>query len=113
MAELTVQEMDMSGLDPSFDGADSEGDKFRNDGKTFLYVKDTGTTAPDVTLKIQKTIDVGGVTLSITDPTVSVESGGEQLIGPFPLDWLNDADKFVNVEYDDETDVDVAAIKLA
>lgn len=112
MAELTVQNADVSGLTPSFDSADSEGDSFRNDGRTFLYVKNDDSSEHDVTISVQKTIEIGGITLSISDPTVTVSDSGEKMIGPFDMDWFNDSEKMVNVDYEDVTSVEVAAIKV-
>lgn len=108
MAELTVQEITRDGLTPSMENAASEGDSFNNNGRTFLWIKDTGTTAPTVTIEIQETVDGQGV----TDPTVAVGSGEERLIGPFPTSIYNDDDDLVQVSYDDETDVEVAAIRF-
>jgi hypothetical protein len=108
MAELTVQQIDRDGLEPSLASAASGGDTFDNDGRTFLWVKDTGTTAPTVTIAIQKTVDGQ----SVTGRTVAVESGEERLIGPFPPTEYNNSDDEVEISYDDETDVTVAAVRL-
>jgi hypothetical protein len=108
MAELTVQNVTRAGLEPSYDSAASGGDEFDNDGKTFLHVVNT-TTACVVTIDIAKTVDGQAV----TDPTVTVPENEDRMIGPFPPNIYNDADGHVNVSYDDESNVTVAALRLS
>lgn len=111
MAELTVEEMDLTGLSATYNTAATDGDKFQNDGNTFIHVKN-GATAVTVTVNIQKTVSIGGVTLSITSPTITVSDSGDQFIGPFPRDWFNNDNKMVTLGYDDETNVTVAVMKV-
>ena len=108
MAELSVQQIDIDGLDPSFPGADVGGDSFLNDGDTVLYVKNDDSAEHTVTLEIQKSVDFG----SLTNPTVTVPAGEERIIGPFNREWFNDSDKYAHVSYDAVTSVTVAALKV-
>lgn len=112
MADLTLQEFDLAGLTPSFTAADSDGDAFVNNGKTLLYVKNGDGSSRDVTLNIQKTITIGGIDITLSNPTVTVPANDEKIIGPFSQDWFNDVDDKVNVDYDAVTSVTVAALKL-
>lgn len=112
MADLTLQDFDLAGLTPSFASADSGGDAFVNNGKTLLYVKNGDASSHDVTLNIEKTITIGGISISLTNPTVTVPASDEKIIGPFSQDWFNDVDEKVNVDYDAVTSVTVAALKL-
>jgi hypothetical protein len=108
MTELTVQNVTRAGLEAAYDAAASGGDEFDNDGKTMLHVKN-GATACVVTIDIAKTVDGQAV----TDPTVTVPESEDRFIGPFPPSIYNDADGHVNVSYDDESNVTVAALRLS
>ena len=112
MAELTVQEIDNAGLTPTFDSAASGGDVFNNSGRTFLYVKNGDGSPHDVTISLNKTITIGGIELTISDPTITVAAGDNTMIGPFEKGWYDDSNGQVNVNYDGVTSVEVAAIKL-
>lgn len=112
MAELTVEEMDLNGLSATYNSAASDGDSFLNDGRTFLHVKNGDSVSHTITIAVQNTISIGGVTLSISDPTVTVAAGEDQFIGPLDRDWFNDDNKMVQISYDAVTSVTVAVIKV-
>lgn len=107
MAELTVQDISRSGLEAAYVAAGAGGDEFDNDGKTFLHVKN-GLVDVTCTFDITKTVDGQAV----TDITVTCTASEERMIGPFPPSIYNDSDGHVNVSYDDESNVTVAAIRL-
>lgn len=108
MADLTAQQVDIDGLTPSYEAADTEGDSFLNNGDVFLHVKNGDASTHTVTLTVQKSIDYG----TLTDPSVDVAAGAEAMIGPFDREWFNDSNKKVSVTYDDVTSVTVAVLKL-
>lgn len=112
MAELTAEEMDLTGLSATYNSAAGGGDSFQNDGNTFLHVKNGDTGGHTVTVAVQKTITIGGVTLSISDPSVTITADGDQFIGPFDRDWFNDNNKLVQISYDAVTSVTVAVMKI-
>lgn len=112
MAELTKQTLDLNGITPTFASASSGGDVFDNSGSTLLYVKNGDSTGHDVTLQIQNTLELGGITLSITDPTVTVPASDEKIIGPFPTQWFNDDNGQVNISYDATTSVTVGVLEV-
>ena len=109
MATLTVQQISTSGLEAAAAAAaGASGDEFVNNGKTFILVTDTGTTAPTVTVASQVECSQG-----VThDATIAVESGEARYIGPFPTDRYNDADGKVQVTYSSETDVTIEVFTL-
>lgn len=112
MAEFTVEKMDLTGLSPTMNSANSGGDYFRNEGKTFIKVENSDTGSHTVTLNLQKTFEVNGVTVSLTNPTVDIPAGEFRLIGPFDKDWFNDADQYTHIDYDAVTSVTVGVVKL-
>jgi hypothetical protein len=107
MAELTVQDITRSGLEAAYVAAAAGGDEFDNDGRTFLHVKN-GLVDCTITIDVAKTVDGQAV----VDPTVTCTASEERMIGPFPPSIYNDGDGHVNVSYDDESNVTVAAIRL-
>lgn len=108
MAELTVQIIARTGLEPTFAAAAAGGDTFVNDGRTFLWVKNADVDAMNVTINSLDNCDQG----FDHDPAVEVTNAEERLIGPFPTGRFNDSSGQVSVTYDDETSVTVAVVKL-
>lgn len=109
MAEITVQQMTTSGLTPTAGvAAGASGDTVLNNGRTYIEVEDTGTTAPTVTVASQVDCNQGFT----HDITVAISSGSLALIGPFPPNRFNNADGQIEVSYSSETDVTIRAISL-
>lgn len=110
-AVLTVQDVSLAGLNPSYAAAGAGGDSFPNDGATFLHVKNGGGGPITVTID-----DVGSASPEAAaafdpDPDVSVPAGEERMIGPFPKDRFDATDGTgVNVSYSGVTSVTVAAV---
>lgn len=108
MATLTVQQLSLSGLNPSFAAAAAGGDEFVNSGKIYLHVKNSGAGSITVTVNSQAACSQG----FDHDTAVSVPSGGERLIGPFAKSRFDDANGKVQIAYSGVTSVTVAAIEL-
>ena len=109
MAQLSVQSIVRTGLEPTLSAAAAGGDQFLNTvGRTFLLVKDN---APGdgvvVTIDIQKTY----AGQAVADPTISIGVGEERMIGPFDKAWEDDSGN-VQFTYDSETNVTVGAVKI-
>lgn len=108
MATITVQNMATSGLELTTEAAAAGGDAFVNNGRTFLYVSDTGTTAPTVTIDSPVECSQG----STHDVAVAITAGEARYIGPFPPSRFNDETGKVTFTYSSETDVVIAAVSL-
>ena len=106
---LTVQDIGLSGLTPSYSSANADGNSFANDGDVFLHVKNG--SGSDITLTIQTPAKVDGV--DIEEVTVTVTAGSEEMVGAFPTTTFNQSGGVVYVDYSAVTTVTVAAIKLA
>lgn len=104
---ISVQNIGRAGLEPAYTAAAADGNSFPNDGRTFLHVKN-GATDVVVTTRITKVVDGQAV----TNPTVTVPATEERMIGPFPPGLYNQSDDTVYVDYDDEANVTIAAIRL-
>lgn len=106
MAEITVQSITTAGLTPVAGvAAGATGDTVPNNGRTYIEIEDTGTTAPTVTIASQVDCDQGHT----HDITVAVPSGGIKKIGPFPMNRFNNDDQQIEVTYSSETDVTIRA----
>lgn len=108
MAVLTVQKVSNSGMAPTYGSADVAGDKFANNGRQVLIVKNGSASSVTVTVNSQKPCDQG----FDHDITVDVPASGEKWIGPFEPNRFNDKDGNVNVAYSAVTSVTVAAVSL-
>lgn len=108
MAELSVQEISITGLEHTLAAAAGGGDTFKNDGKTFFYVRNG--SVGDITLTFTTPGKVGGV--AIADPTVVVTAAEERMIGPFEPSIFNTSAGLVAVGYSGVTSLTVAAIRL-
>lgn len=109
MAAITVQQISTSGLTPSAGvAAASGGDTVVNNGKTYIEVVDTGTTAPTVTVSSQAQCDQGFT----HDVSVAISSGSSALIGPFPQNRFNNASGQIEVAYSSATDVTIRALSI-
>jgi hypothetical protein len=111
-ATLSVTTMARSGFDMetvavAADAAKS--DKWVNTGVEFLAIKNAGGSPITLTL----TFGTGGVVDGVTPTakTVSVTNGHTFLVGPFPPQFYNDANGFMNVSYSAVTSVTVAVVK--
>ena len=108
MADLAVQAVSLSGLNPSFVAAAAGGDAFLNAGREFLHVKNGGGSEVTVTVDSQVPCNQG----YDHNAVVAVPAGQERLIGPFPKARFDYANQKVQVAYSDVTSVTVAAVRL-
>lgn len=108
-SELTVQQIVDTGLEAAAAAsANADGNYFINNGRTYIRITDTGTTAPTMTVASQVECSQG----ETHDVDVVVQSGEARLAGPFPTDRFNDEDGYVQMTYDDNTDVTVEVFSL-
>lgn len=108
MATLTVQDIVIGGITPSF-AAVASSDQFPNNGRCFAEVKNAGGTQDVVT--ITSTITVGGLT--VQDPTVTVPiTTGDKMFGPFPTDVYNDSNGLVTLAHSFTTSVTCGIFRM-
>lgn len=108
MADLTVQKVVLTGLNPSYEAAAAGGDAFVNSGRTFIHVKNGGAGSIDVTVDSQTPCSQG----YDHDAVVAVPAGEERMIGPFTKERFNDNDEKVQIAYSGVTSVTIAAIEV-
>lgn len=110
MAVLTVQQIALTGLTPTYAAAAAGGDSFANDGSVFLHVKNTNAAARTVTVASQKPATPG---LAPSNNAVVVPlTVGDKMIGPFDPTIWNDANGLVQITYTAESGVTIAAVRL-
>ena len=103
MATLSIQQIDRSGLSPTYASAASGGDEFPHDPNAFIHVKNGDATSVTVTVVSQYSSNPQG--LASTDLTVTVPGNEERFIGPFSETAFADADGNVQLTYDDVSSV--------
>lgn len=107
MATLTVQEISRSGIVPTYGAAAGGGDQFLNTGREFLAVVN-GLVDVNVTMATQGTVD----SQAIGDRTETVSASTTQFLGPFPPAIYNDSSGYVQLTYDDVSNVTVGVFRL-
>ena len=107
--DLTVYEISLAGVTPSFVAAEADGNMWLGRGNEFIVVKNGSGGAINVT--VQAPNYWKGVALE--DQVVSVGAGSEEWIGPFPQGaFAQGADGKVYVDYATVTSVTVAVVRL-
>ena len=109
MATLTVQDIAVDGLTPSYVAADVAGDEFANSARAFVHVKNGGVSSVNVTIASQFAPSPG---VGPADIVISIPAGGETMAGPLNNRVFNNADGNVELTYSDVTNVTVAALSL-
>lgn len=108
MADLTLNNLTLTGTLPTFTAAGAAGDAFQNDGEVYLHVKNGSAAPVTVTATATRNCSHGFPHNAV----VSVAASGEAQIGPFPVDRFNNNNGKVSVTYSAVTTVTVAAVRV-
>jgi hypothetical protein len=73
---LSVQEIVRTGLDPSYEAANTDGESVANDGRTFVHVDNASGGSINVTVVHPGTVDG----LAVADLVVAVPAGEDRMI---------------------------------
>jgi hypothetical protein len=106
--DVTVQNIAVAGLSPSYDAAHVDGNAFLNDGNTILHVKNG--SGGSLTLTVQTNKIVGGVT--VQDHQITIGAGTERIIGLFNTGVFNQDDGKVYVDTSTQTSITLMAFKV-
>ena len=110
MALITVQSAATDvGLALTMNAASSGGDTFSNASGNVVLVFDNQDAASR-TITITTVQTVSG--LAVSDRTITVLAGEKLMAGPFNKSLYNGVSDIVSLAYDDETNLDVAAIAI-
>jgi len=107
---LTVQTVKRTGIVPSYVSAESAGNSFANDGKTFLHIKNGAT---DVICTVLTPRGPDGQ--AVTERTVTVSANTDEFLGPFSPEIFNQLGALgdvVHIDFDDVTNVTIGAFRL-
>lgn len=107
MADLSLQKVSRTGLNPSFDAAAAGGDRIPFTRGAYLHVKNGSAGAITVTINSVRACDQG----FDHDESVSVPAGGERLIGPFNSRFRS-SDGYVAFSYSGVTSLTVAGVEV-
>lgn len=108
MATLTVQNISLAGITPTYAAAAAGGDEFANTGDTFFQIKNGGS---EITLTIQTPAKIEGIDIAEITVTIPATTG-DKMIGPFDPAIFNASTGRVVVTYSSETSITVGAFKL-
>lgn len=111
-ALLTVQDVTLSGVTPSYAAAGAGGDTFPNDGRSFLHVKNGGAGSITVTVDDLGSTAPEGAAAFDPDPDIVIGAGAEAMIGPFEKSRFDDDASVVAVSYSGVTSVTVGVFSL-
>jgi hypothetical protein len=115
--ELTVQTIDINGLDITLAAANTDGSKFLNpsDERTVLICANSNGSTRTVTAETQAaTLSVPGYgTVTLLDQASVVPiTTGLTVIGPFPAAQFNDSSGYAHVTYSAVTGLTCGAARL-
>lgn len=108
MADLDTQQIGLPGLKAAYAAANSGGDRFRPDQRTFVHVKNGDAAAHTVTIATPGT----AFGQPIDDLQVNVPAGEDRMIGPFPPGGFAGADGMADITYTAATSVTVAVLRV-
>lgn len=109
MATLTVQQISTAGVVPAdLVAADTDGDSFANNGRTFLDIANGGDDPITVTVAAVRPCDQGFT----HDITNTIADGATERMGPFDPNRYSDAAGAADVTYSDVTSVTVGAFSI-
>lgn len=105
---LTPETIVREGLAPTYTAADeTDGHEFLNTRQNvMLHVRNEDVSPTTITIITQQTVDG----LALADRAIVVAAGTDVFIGPFSNIQYGTADKLVEVDVSNETDVFIAAL---
>lgn len=106
MALLAAQKVTQAGLEAAYAAAAAAGDKFANNGKRFLHVKNASVA--QITVTVTTPVTVGS--LAVADQTVDIPAGEDRLIGPFGAEFTDSLGE-TSISYSGATSVTLAVLE--
>jgi hypothetical protein len=108
MAELSVQQVSLTGLSATYTAAATAGDDFLNSGKSILHVMNADSASTTVTVNSIENCNQG----YDHNVVVAVPAGSEIFIGPFNRARFNGADGKADITYSSVADLTVAVVEV-
>jgi hypothetical protein len=108
MADLTVQRLSQTGLNPSFSAAGASGDTFTNDGNCWLHIKNGGASPVTVTITARTPCNHG----TLHNLAITVPAGEERISPRLEQSRFNDSNGKVSISYSATTSVTVGVFGL-
>jgi len=109
MAALTVQEIEATGITPTYAAADVAGDEFAFSAGAFVHAINDDASSHTVTVASVYPAQPG---IAPDDIAVTIPAGEERMIGPFNALFFRDSDGNVSLTYDAVTSVTVAVLTV-
>lgn len=109
MAAISVQDVDLVGIDPTFTAAEETGDTIQNaNERVVIRIKNGAGAARTVTINAQNPCSHGFE----HDVAVVTADGDDITVGPFDKERFNTASGLLSLTYDDHTSVTIAALNI-
>lgn len=110
MANITITEATLDGVNITTQSCESGGDYFVNDGKTIIYIYNASGSDVTVTFDAPNQCSQGFQ----HDNAVVIPGSGTvyKYIGTFPQTRFNDSNSRVNITYSSATSVVIGALKI-
>lgn len=108
MATLAVQQINLSGIKPTYSTCAAGGDVFFNNGQTFIHVKNADTSAKTVTIVSPGKCNQGFQ----HDVTVSIPASEDRMIGLFIPTGRFNTDEKVSLTYSAVTSLTIAVLSF-
>ena len=108
MATLTVATVIRAGIVLTTATCSATGDKFANNGKTWVELANTSAASRTVTFATAQTV----LGLAVADLAVTISGNSNRLCGPFPTAAFNSASGYCYITYSAVTNLKIQAIKL-
>lgn len=110
MALIAVQDIVLTGLDPTYSAANAGGDQVPNsDNKIFLHLKNADAASRTVTIISYASPTPGR---AASNQVVVIPASGERMVGGFVTNPFNNPQNQIDVTYDDATNVTIAALRF-
>lgn len=106
ISALTVNQVDVDGMDIGLSAANVDGHTIDNDGENTFLLVENGDASPH-TLTFATPFTIGGV--AIAEHAVTVPAGETWIVGPFPVRAFS---RTLTVTFDAVTSVTVGAFRL-
>ena len=111
MAVLSIVTPDIDGESPGFAAAASSGDKFANDGNTYVRIKNGQLSARTITFDSPGKCSFDLAANAAHDAVIVVAGNSELEVGPFERDRFNDGDGRVAMTYSSAASVTLSVVK--
>lgn len=108
MALLNVQQVDLTGVKPTFNTCNAAGDTFYNNGQTYIHIKNGDTSSKTVTVLSPGKCNQGFQ----HDLSITIPANEERVVGFFIPTGRFNTDEKVSLTYSAVTSLTIAILRF-